>query len=428
MQRRATRMYRTSIAALALLAALLGPAQQSWGEPGIDGESAQVGTARKLEMQRLSEEGGELAPADQLAWAARMLYGQQFAGVSLSEDGRPTVHVALEGLYGRQDVPQPLQVVDPSISVLAVRFTEAELKQAFDRVVADEQVLRDDYGVILTHVGVDEAANRVAVDVDNLAPATAQLLRQRYGEALQLGELAGPVGTAMTRGNDRAPAKGGARVASELDRFQAPCSTGFVWTTGPSDRDNVVSATHCTGPGLDWRNNGNYYGTTVEASAETGNKDWALVDLNRATSARVYSSDIRSRVVYSFFTDYASGVSVCQSGSTTGREVCGFNVIATDECVQLSYPPPGNFSQLTCGLNFAFKSGSAPAISGGDSGGPVYRRNPDDSVTAAGIIVGLSTANPSIFFFTPIVVIRNGLDGGPYTCSVDPDTTCPGGE
>jgi hypothetical protein len=73
----------------------------------------------------------------------------------------------------------------------------------------------------------------------------------------------------------------------------------------------------------------------------------------------------------------------------------------------------GSVSQLVCGLHLAFKSGSAPAVMFGDSGGPVYKIPATGGASIYGIINGVSLANLSIFIYTRVQQVREFYGGAP---------------
>ncbi|MDQ7803835.1 S1 family peptidase [Amycolatopsis sp. A133] len=248
-----------------------------------------------------------------------------------------------------------------------VRFSARQLNSTVDTLNAADKAAP----AAITGWGVDDATNRVTLDVLQGQRATADAFLTKSGvdkSVVTIRETASkPTTYANIRGGDAYYIGGSSR-----------CSVGFATTTG------FVTAGHCgalTGGGALTGSNGASLGSWItyrfpgaDYAAVRTNSNWTPVaQMNNGTAVRGQSNA-------------ATGSSVCKAGSTTGW-TCG-TIGAKNQSVRYS---EGTVNGMTA---------TNVRSAAGDSGGGFIAGN-----YAQGILSG---GNTSVTYFYPIAGALSG--------------------
>ena len=292
------------------------------------------------------------------------------------------------------------------------RYSMDELEATRNRIVNSWSEL-EARGLIIASIGIDRNRNRVSIIVGASSSMSEVEFKQIFGD--QVIYKYGPDTTVEinSRTYDSFPPRGGSWIFPGAGGW---CTSGFVWTNDNGDRDNFVTAAHCTDTGDELNNGGRLYGTSLLTSFDFQLKgDFALVDTIGPGSdgyPHIYVGENIYRVVQEYWPASQLGRHVCFSGATTGIEKCGFVVTREDGCERFIHK---GASILICGLTYAKKvMGNSLSIPG-DSGGPVYSVLQNGKTVAAGIVTG--TAGDSLVY-TPVSMIMESIRGRPWTCKM----------
>ncbi len=300
-----------------------------------------------------------------------------------------------------------------------ILYSEQELKAAKRRIVNQWSYLQDN-GLIIASISVDLSINRVVVNIGESTSMFDGDIQALLGDEVVYKYSPDTLIENRIRPYDHnlSGRRGGATITNQSGGI---CTSGFMWSIHEGNRDNFITAAHCTETGEDLYNGDISYARTFASSFGSNNSydsargDWAYADTNWAGTTglpHIYVEDYLYRMVQYYWPQNLSqlGESVCFSGTTTGKESCGFVVQKEDMCLRSE-------NRLVCGLTSATNTQYNTSGKPGDSGGPVYTRLANGNIAAAGIVTGGSTTESSTMYYTPISVIMESLPGRPWTCT-----------
>ncbi|KAA1425062.1 hypothetical protein FE697_004025 [Mumia zhuanghuii] len=250
--------------------------------------------------------------------------------------------------------------------------TTDELRNAWDGVRGERwrsaaAVPTGAYGLDL-----DPELEAVVVDVEGAEPAALARLSDEAAsvegappEAVVVrytGEAA-----RTSRAADTAPHWAGARISAST----GVCSSGFAVKSKTSSTRYGVVAGHCGPNGTAWYSGSNYFGRTA---ARSSYPDYDQALLSGSTYSNYLYTDGRDtedvRVVGAA-NDGSIGDSVCASGYVS-KSICGIKI----KSLSATFCDDGG-SSCTTYLMRGRRDDDLRIVYQGDSGGPVYWRNPD---------------------------------------------------
>lgn len=267
-----------------------------------------------------------------------------------------------------------------------------------ERITNDLPSLRA-LGMQLGSWGPSELTNRVQITVSGLDPTEAQtILAARYGSNV-VEVVPGSLWHTASKSNDSVPWWGGIWI----DGSTRTCTSGFNWVSTDGLATYIATAGHCHSSPF-WNNAGNNVGSTTYV-ALNNTTDFQLI-YNTSVQGRIYTTFNGSQPVTSYYTLQRtdSHYNVCASGRNFDEE-CSSRVYLTNQCLQFEDMPV-----TVCGMIIAQHT-VASSIRGGDSGGPVYTYN-STGVAARGSITGFYAFNPTLWAYTPIDRMQQGIGGG----------------
>ncbi|WP_343996974.1 S1 family peptidase, partial [Nocardioides dubius] len=231
---------------------------------------------------------------------------------------------------------------------------------------------------------LDAADERVVVEsvaAKNLAPGIemmdAELAAFVRLDTLQDMEL-------TSRMNDEAPWNGGLRINRANGSF---CTGGFTVIRRSTNTRAMVTAGHCSGNGIVWRNGSDddLVGTSTARSNYPEYDQMLLV--GSSYTPRIWvgggtgDADADNLRTVTGAADPAEGQEVCTSGSVSGA-LCDWDVrsLSASDC---SLGP----GQCTTYVIRAVRVSGTAGVQNGDSGGPVYTKPGANAATIRGIII-----------------------------------------
>ncbi|WP_370617268.1 hypothetical protein [Mumia sp. Pv 4-285] len=263
--------------------------------------------------------------------------------------------------------------------LLAVETSERtadELRAAWEGVVGQHWRSADTAPSGAYGLDLDPELEAVVVDVEGAAPPTAAA-RLGVEEPSVVGAPAEAVVVRYTgesartsRAVDTAPHWAGARITNSGG---SSCTSGFAVRSKTSSTRYGVVAGHCGANGTTWHSGGVYFGRTA---GRAGYPDYDQALLSGSTYSNYLYTDGRDteavRVVGAA-NDGSIGDSVCASGYVS-RSICGIKIksLSATFCDDADRP-----STCTTYLMRGRRDDDLRIVHSGDSGGPVYWRNPD---------------------------------------------------
>lgn len=167
----------------------------------------------------------------------------------------------------------------------------------------------------------------------------------------------------------------------------ARCTAGFGVRNASGQRF-LLTAGHCGRPGGGWQN-GNRSRSIGNGTAENVGHDLLLV--SASSDSFMWDGGAQSSwgKTVSGWRDAIPGVTVCQSGSTSGAQ-CG---ILNSRNFTYSYCGRDAYGNNECynDLVYSTRSNGTAPCAGGDSGGPVFVLNGTSAVLAVGTVSGCSS-------------------------------------
>ena len=253
-----------------------------------------------------------------------------------------------------------------------------DLKKGVESLKASIDVLREE-GVTVTSFGVGVQSNHVEATVEHLSGDAEQKISAVVRTRAQISERG--FAQAASRLADSPPWYGGDRIATS----SSSCTSGFSFMNSSGGTVNSTAG-HCDGTSshnATFAQNGGGYGVTVAWSRCSGCAGDAELISTYPNSADgfVWQTNSSYAPVSAVETQTQfPGTLMCTDASFT-NQVCQATITNSNSCVLFSD------GVTTCGLVAATKVGSTISQPG-DSGGPVYNRNANGSVTARGLITG----------------------------------------
>jgi hypothetical protein len=271
----------------------------------------------------------------------------------------------------------------------------------------------------------DDRNNRVIVTINRRSDRLISALATLYGTkavAIRVDTDARRARRMLDRYSDIAPYSGGAY-------FRPPgtnCTLGFPWSEG------FVTAGHCipNGGASYIENSGSsgpeigrtYFGDenwskgigTVAFPGQTWPQgDIALIrqgDRSKVNAQILVGSPQSYEKRWVTGVDYPGiGDRFCTGGANTG-ELCDWQVVETRVNAYYDDDSDGDVDAVVLDMTRGLRVGQD--LIGGDSGGPVYAKQPDGTVWAMGIISGSGPYGGYIqAYFTDIGIVENSLPG-----------------
>lgn len=225
-----------------------------------------------------------------------------------------------------ESVSTPLRVL-PTIVTFPDRLVVRTAARPYGSLVSMQKevdTLRDNTEPRIAATAIDEAANRLRVDVTAAAEEMQAALDKRFGVGSTRVELASarPVGTTAA---NSPPFRGGQKI-SDIDGYT--CTSGFV--AKYSTTYYLISAGHCGIVGKTWNQSGVPIGTTD--NAVTVGADVMRIPINknfRSNSVTIEYSSYLGQGTYRAITSSQArnadvvGEMECYSGINTTSLQCG---------------------------------------------------------------------------------------------------------
>ena len=294
----------------------------------------------------------------------------------------------VSAILAEADKPAPDGVKNWTLAFAAATHSLAELRQAKDNATVREPWATASRPY-LAQWYVDAMSNSVVLGVTEVNSTLTAAAQQTFGNIARLIVAARPAPT--DRNTDYSPWTAG-DVVTTAGRG---CTSGFSAYDTVSLAHGELGAGHCSGA----------VGDLVQQSAATmGHVSYRILDgAGSIDFAFVNSSGDGSNSGPTVFTSLSAltsvsssltsggilGYAVCTSGSVT-LENCSATVRLEDVCI--TYVDTG---QQVCHMDMAESTNGSSVVNHGDSGGPVYHKNPGGDVQAVGVINACTSVSPT---------------------------------
>lgn len=335
-------------------------------------------------------------------------FADTFAGAVEEPDGTTTVYAAgaRGGALARAIDAAVGQGLSSAVQVRPARLTYAAL-EALTRRIAADRPWRQENELRVAMWAPDPASNSVRAELAEYTPAKAQLLASRYGGALTVVRAESAVqlrAAADNRYYDDPLWFNGIRVFFNVNGKKRKCTDAFAYRGDGSGLVYGMTSGHCA------EDAGNAY-TNFDNLWDLGLPHNYIhhPELKKRRDLATFRCGLCAESGYVWYEDPSIGrnrgltrrvgaiCSWCEAigklvtfdGATTG-EAPHNRVVSRDACGEVLTP---DNLEVICDLTFARNEDGRRPCDYGDSGGPVYQRSADDTVFAAGVIVGFNERN-----------------------------------
>lgn len=240
---------------------------------------------------------------------------------------------------------------------------------------------------------VDEMTGRVLVRVSD--DAFAETLRTHFGSRVEV--VVGQTPVLLSRIVDDQPHYGGVRIwrytcdGSPVEQCDRICTSGFKVIINGTQDAAMTTAGHCGEAGFIWRDGlteGQSYimGETRRRHAYPNTDAMVLNTPGIEYRTRIYASPTQEWRDVVSDRSAVEGEDLCQGGAAS-EETCGLVVRETDTTLRLEDP----FGDVVTYYNLDRARADDNRMAGrqGDSGGPVFSRQPDgDAVIHGSVTAG----------------------------------------
>jgi hypothetical protein len=342
-------------------------------------------------------------------------FASSYAGESVHPDGTVTVYVTAAGrkaisaaLAAHFAAPGTPAVAPAPYDLQVVPRSAAQLDALTQRLAADETSLAT-AGVKLVTWGPDPQSGTVQATVESDPAAAQRIFDGRYGAGTvsvsSTPALALPVRTS-NRYYDGPPFYNGDRIFMDNNTGNK-CTDAFAFKGNNSGKIFGITAGHCGGSSI-WTNLSAHYEMGPISTRYFSNNGWDLESFTCNCAGPVWyegpgigtGQGYTHHVIGSCYC--GTGQLVATDGASTG-EVPDTTVGATNVCVTFED------GVTTCHLDVTSKANTV-ICQGGDSGGPVYQRAPNNNVYAVGVIIGEANFGNTCYYhpYTSVLGLVNG--------------------
>ncbi|WP_235735796.1 S1 family peptidase [Nocardioides alcanivorans] len=250
-----------------------------------------------------------------------------------------------------------------------------------DLSVVSRKLLADNRTIVYIHPNDDLSGLVVAVDETATATERARAISEIAARSeVPVTIIKDTPWEDATRWNDSAPWQGG----SILNFAGNGCSSAFTAVT-PSGAGRLISAAHCaTGTGGVVRDGAGERIGTVSRRAPA--YDALLIDPDTGTIGKVFGGPWNAGTGHSRYQSWVGG----SAAPAEGQRVCTSGAMSGEHC-NLLIKKTGVWKKcvggtVDCQGFISMNASGGVAISGADSGGPVYIKRSDGKVGARGVI------------------------------------------
>ena len=392
---------------------------------GADDQDATQGGAKERVSEYEYSVVDEVLPS-KIEEGAKALVGDRFVDIEISENQQNYVIGVLEASPDEAEKFSALLSSEVPVTVETRTVSRPETEALYGEVWAGLKSTKPGTALI---VGRDYATGTITIiangtdaldAIDEVASAALPGSEQKAtqdgatvfisSEGSDSTSISVQVGS-MTEleADDEAPYRAGKLLA--VGAGNNNCTTG--WFMHKNGNNFGLTAGHCG------QNNSNVYFAADQKGDVQNNQLWAndpahvdasLFALGGGGTKTLYRSSTLNRDVTGEYAndDLDGGFRICVRGAFTGDQSCGdIKGAYTD------VPTWSSIANRYVNNSWCWDTES-PGITNGDSGGPVYRVRPNESVWAAGLIrSGISTdTDPTyeIGCFNPIATAENFLN------------------
>jgi hypothetical protein len=322
--------------------------------------------------------------------------------VVTARQGLSSTVVTMSAILAEASKPAPDGAKNWTLAFALTTHSLAELRQARDAVTVREPWATASRPY-LAEWYVDAISNRVVLGVTEISSTLTAAAQQTFGDMARL-IVAARIAPA-DRNTDYSPWTAG----DAINVVGNGCTSGFSAYDTVTLAHGELGAGHCSSAQWDPVQQGTapmgHVGYRVFGS---GNLDFAFfnstADGSDSTPSAFTTVSALTPVSSSLTSGGLFGYPVCASGSVT-LENCATTVRLEDVCITYTT------GQQVCHLDMAESTNGSSVVNHGDSGGPVYHKNPGGDVQAVGVInacTAVSQTDPRCItpstqvWFTPI--------------------------